>query len=48
MHNLMYKLGIPLSGTFSLLIENQFVISVAKNPEHHGRMKQLDLCYYWL
>ena len=23
-------------------------MSVAKNPEHHGRMKHLDLCYYWL
>ena len=19
-----------------------------KNPEHHGRMKHLDLCFYWL
>ena len=23
-------------------------IQVAKNPEHHGRMKHLDLCFYWL
>ena len=22
--------------------------SVAKNPEHHGRMKHLDLQFYWL
>ena len=21
---------------------------MAKNPEHHGRMKHLDLCFYWL
>ena len=40
--------GIPLSGTSSLLLDNQSVISVVKNPEHHSRMKQLDLCYYWL
>ena len=20
----------------------------AKNPEHHGQMKHLDLCFYWL
>ena len=26
----------------------QSAISVAKNPEHHGRMKHLDLCFYWL
>ncbi|KIM67373.1 hypothetical protein SCLCIDRAFT_108336, partial [Scleroderma citrinum Foug A] len=29
-------------------LDNQSVIAVAKNPEHHGRMKQLNLCYYWL
>ena len=23
-------------------------MSVAKNPEHHGRMKHLKLRYYWL
>ena len=23
-------------------------LSVAKNPEHHGRMKHLDLRFYWL
>jgi hypothetical protein len=23
-------------------------MSVAKNPEHHGRMKHLDLAFYWL
>lgn len=23
-------------------------ISVAKNPEHHGRIKHLDLRFYWL
>ena len=23
-------------------------MSVAKNPEHHGRMKHLDLRYFWL
>ena len=31
-----------------LRIDNQSAISVAKHPEHHGRMKQLDLSWYWL
>ena len=48
MRNLMHELGIPLPGASTLLLDNQSAISVAKNPEHHGRMKQLDLCYYWL
>jgi hypothetical protein len=29
-------------------IDNNSALSVAKNPEHHGRMKHLDLCFYWL
>ena len=31
-----------------MLVDNQSAIAVAKNPEHHGRMKHLDLRYYWL
>ena len=34
--------GLPLC------IDNQSALSVAKNPEHHGRMKHLDLRFYWL
>ncbi|KAI9570899.1 hypothetical protein HD554DRAFT_2017739, partial [Boletus coccyginus] len=31
-------------------IDNQSAIQVAKHPsgEHHGRMKQLDLHWFWL
>ena len=29
-------------------MDNQSALSVAKNPEHHGRMKHLDLHFYWL
>jgi hypothetical protein len=29
-------------------MDNQSAISVSKNPEHHGRMKHLDLRFYWL
>ena len=44
----MHELGISLPGPSTLFLNNQSVFFVAKNPEHHGRMKQLDLCYYWL
>ena len=37
---------IPYINT--LFIDNQSAISVANNPEHHGRMKHLDLRFYWL
>jgi len=29
-------------------MDNQSAISVAKNPEHHGHRKHLDLRFYWL
>jgi hypothetical protein len=45
MRNILHKLEYPLSG---LCIDNQSCISVSKNPEHHGRMKHLDLQFYWL
>ena len=32
----------------TLFVDNQSAISVANNPEHHGRMKHLDLRFYWL
>ena len=35
-------LGLPMC------IDNKSFIQVTKTPEHHGRMKHLDLHFYWL
>jgi len=43
---LVLKIGIQVQR--SLYIDNQSAVSVAKNPEHHGRIKHLDLRFYWL
>ena len=48
MHQLLAELGFPLSGPSVLHMDNQSAINVAKNPEHHGRMKHLDLRFFWL
>ena len=48
MRNLLLELGYPVSGPSPLLMDNQSAIQVSKNPEHHGRMKHLDLAHYWL
>jgi hypothetical protein len=48
MQNLLKELGYTPSAPSKLFMDNQSAMSVAKNPEHHGRMKHLDLCYYWL
>ena len=46
--NLLKELGYTPSAPSKLFMDNQSAMSVAKNPEHHGHMKHLDLCYYWL
>jgi hypothetical protein len=48
MQQLFKELGIMAPAPSTLFIDNQSAISVAKNPEHHGRMKHLDLAFYWL
>lgn len=49
MRNLLTELGYSVTDKPSTLhIDNNSAISVAKNPEHFGRLKHLDLRYYWL
>ena len=48
MRNILGEFGYNLTQPTTLHMDNQSAISVSKNPEHHGRMKHLDLRYYWL
>ena len=49
MRNLLTELGYPIEGKPSVLhVDNNSAISVARNPEHFGRIKHLDLRFYWL
>jgi hypothetical protein len=48
MRNLLTEFGFTPSSPSHLLIDNNSAVTVAKNPEHHGRMKHLDLRYHWL
>jgi hypothetical protein len=48
MRQLLGELGLDVSKPLLLLLDNQSAIQVARNPEHHGRMKHLDLRFYWL
>jgi hypothetical protein len=48
MQNLLKELGYTPPMPSKLYMDNQSALTVAKNPEHHGRMKHLDLAYYWL
>ena len=46
LRNLLSKLGSEVEEPSHLFIDNQSALSVAKNPEHHGWMKHLDLWYF--
>lgn len=46
--NLFSEFGFTFDAPSPLRVDNMSAISVAKNPEHHGRMKHLDLRFYWL
>ena len=48
LRNLFSEMGYMVEGGSTLYIDNRSAISVAKNPEHHGRLKHLDLRFYWL
>ena len=48
MRNLLQELGYPVTSPSTFRIDNQSALSVAKNPEHHGRMKHMDMRYFWL
>ena len=46
--NLFDKLNLRIEKLSCLCIDNQSALSIAKNPEHHGRMKHLNLRFFWL
>jgi hypothetical protein len=48
LRHFLSELGYSFPSPSTLHIDNQSAISVAKNPEHHGRMKHLDLRFFWL
>jgi hypothetical protein len=48
MYSFLGSLGNSFDAPSLLLVDNQSVIQVARNPEHHGRMKNLDLRFFWL
>ena len=48
MRQFMGELGYETSGPSQLNMDNQSAIAVSKNPEHHGKMKHLSLCLFWI
>ncbi|PAV17670.1 hypothetical protein PNOK_0615600 [Pyrrhoderma noxium] len=45
---LFTELGYKFTRPSTLFLDNNSAVQVTKNPEHHGRIKHLDLRFYWL
>ena len=48
MRSLLGEFGYTFDTASTLCIDSMSAINVSKNPEHHGRMKHLDLKFHWL
>jgi hypothetical protein len=47
MCHILKEFGHKLNGPSLLCGDNQSAIQIAKNPEHHGKIKHLDLQFFW-
>ena len=48
MRNILSEFGHAQSSPSTLFLDNQAALNISRNPEHHGRMKHLDLRTFWL
>ena len=48
LRSLFSEMGFEIKGASTLHLDNQSAIAVTRNPEHHGRMKHLDVRHFWL
>jgi hypothetical protein len=45
---LLADLGFPIDGPIPIFADNQSSLAVAKNPQHHTRMKHIDIKWHWI
>ena len=48
MRSLLQELGMEIEGPSTLHVDNLSALRVLKNPEHHGRMKHIDIKWHWI
>ncbi|KAG8949046.1 hypothetical protein FRC04_009120 [Tulasnella sp. 424] len=48
MRELLKELGFKIDSASPLYMDNKSALAVVKNPEHHGRMKHVDIRYHWI
>ena len=48
MRALLTELGTKLDGPSPMMVDNQSAIKVLRNPEHHSKMKHIDIKMHWI
>jgi hypothetical protein len=48
LRSLLNEIGMEVNGPTRLFVDNQSALKVLKNPEHHGRMKHIDIKWHWI
>ena len=48
MRTLLRELHYQVGGSSPMLVDNQSALAAAQNPEHHGRMKHINVNYHWI
>ena len=48
MCSLLGELGFKIKGPSPLLVDNQSALKVLRNPEHHSKMKHIDIKMHWI
>lgn len=50
MHQLLKELHFDINDATPLILnmDNQSAIAAVNNPEHHGRMKHIDIRHFWI
>ena len=48
MRNLLTELGYKIQDASPLFTDSNSALSVAKNPEHHGKMKHIEVRHHWI
>lgn len=48
MRTLLKELHFQIKGASPVFVDNQSALATIRNPEHHGRMKHLDINIHWI
>ena len=46
--SLLTEVGLPLPSTSTIFSDNQAAVSIAHHPEHHTRMKHINIAHHFL